>query len=282
LAERFHTVKNLVWGAVVGLITVIIQVIAGVERPLRLLIPALVVFVIVAVFLEWGPRLRIGSRLREAWGRAAAHLPYTVTIRRRHPVMVPEGEPGLWDFRRDAERAMIAMTATSQEMGQSIERAGKRVGVHTRRMVKAAQRRIGVEGVYKLAEASAKDINDHAVKMEELEGRFREQEASMAKNFTDWLRGNPDPEQVTATVAELQGLADVVAEARDATAAYRTSVQENRKQNTARPLNQATDRLSAVLTRVIEDYSLTEQFLRNPLGRTSRSQDRRNRRGQET
>jgi hypothetical protein len=128
------------------------------------------------------------GRLRRVSSGALARSPITVEVRRRvrtaGPVL-PEGERGLWDFRRDGDRAMAAMTTIANEMSGAMDKQTKRMNRHSRRMGRAAEHGVEVERAYALSESAAKDLNAHATRMEELEARLREQRVSMIQNYTD-------------------------------------------------------------------------------------------------
>ena len=262
---RTDLLRPFLWALVAGVAVAVIQVLAGVRKPLALLLPALGASIVVAIIVELWPRLELSRRLHSALSALAARSPIEVRIQRRPAPVVREGERGLWDFRRDGERAMNAMNDILTEMAREIAKAGKRLQRHTRRMSRATARGVNMERGYELAEQAAKEIERHAARMERSEVRYREQTGTMIRNFADWLQSDPDNAQVREWLMLLQGMADAAAEGRQGIEGYRESVRDLRNQNVSRPLNRATDRLIAVLTKVIEDVAATETFGRDPL-----------------
>lgn len=263
LRER---IRPLLWALVVGVTVAVIQAAAGVRNPLGLLLPALGVFVVVALVLEFWPwlRPRLARLLRVAMARSPIIV--EIRVRRRPKDTFPEGERGIWDFRRDGDRAMAAMSSLMQEMTVGTMKSSKEVARHARRMGKLVAGPFTSEQMHKRGQKAGRDIERHAVAMEGLETRYREQRESMIQNYADWFHSQPGEGPVAAWRAELQTLAGVIAESVVANTAYLDSVKALRGQNFNQPMNRATNRLVAVLTRMVENLTATEQFCRNPGG----------------
>jgi hypothetical protein len=257
--------RAVIWAVVAGIAVAVIQTLAGVTKPLHILVPALLTFVVVGILVEVWPFLHLRDRGRRAVAALAAHSPITIQ-RRQRPIetVIPEGARGLWDFRRDGERAMKQLAAIAQEMARSMTKNTKQLQRHTRRLTRAGRRGVDVEGFYALTEAVARDMNRHATIMDNLEARQRRQSSLLIENYRDFLRAHPPEEFVTQVKTELSTVADSLPSAIEATQGYRTSVQESRQQNINQPTNQATDRLVGIITRILENYATTEQFCRNP------------------
>jgi len=112
-------------------------------------------------------------------------------------------------------------------------------------------------------------MDRHAAKMERLETRYRESRVGMIRNYTDWLQGQPTDAQLGDWRSVLQGMGTSSKEAKRGAGAYRESVRELRRQNISRPMNQATDRLVAALTKLIENIAATERFCKERLAALS-------------
>lgn len=264
MAERsvWELARALLWAVVVGVAVAVMQVLAGEEEPLRIMVPALLVFVVVALLLELWPRYQWGSRIRNAFSSVAARSPIAIRIERRTRSASLEGERGLWDFKRDGDRAMQEVTVVMGEMTRAMQRATKKTHRNARRFVKATARGVDMEKAYSLGEKSAKDINAHAAKMEKLEARFRKARTTMLENYTSWRQGQPSDADLGSWTAALAATAESAREAREGSESYRDSVMALRKQNVSRPINQATDRLVATLKRLIENILALENFSR--------------------
>ncbi len=216
---------------------------------------------------EFWTRFDWGKRLRFLVSRIAERSPIIITIQRRPPATpLPPGERGLWDFLRDSERAMTQMNLILGEMTRSMQKAGQRAERYGGRMNRAAARHYDVERAYPIGERSAKAIREHAAHMESLEVRLRQEREQVIRDRTAWLRGQPPGTDVSTHLAGLRVMGEAAAGARTATQQYRESVRGLRQQNASQPINQATDYLDAVLTRVIENMEATERFCRNPTG----------------
>jgi hypothetical protein len=227
---------------------------AGLQGPIYYV----AVIVAAAILIPW---LIWGRRPRRAWAAFVAWLPFTIQRKRRQEVVTgPPGERGLWDFRRDGDRAMELMTALLLEMTASMEGHSKKLGRHGRRMDRQSRRNPSVERAYKLSERSASDIERHAVTMDSLETRYREATADMIQNFKDWLGGQPSGTDLTVWKTALRAMGVGAKEGVTGTKAYKKAVQGLRAQNTSQPINRATDHLVVVLDRIIKDMDAAARF----------------------
>jgi hypothetical protein len=82
----------------------------------------------------------------------------------------------------------------------------------------------------------------------------------MIQNYTDWLRGQPTDAQLDDWAANLQMMGEGSTAGRRSTEGFKQTVEGLRRENISRPMNQATDRLVAALTEVIQDIAATERF----------------------
>jgi hypothetical protein len=151
------------------------------------------------------------ARLGTAWDRLPVAFRSPV-VRKHPPPTKPQpasGPRGLWDFRRDADRAITTMTTILKKMAAEMNRSTKLNVKHARRMATAAQAAPSVEKSYKLASQTAADINRHAGVMEEFEAAYRKARVSMTQNYTDWFTGQGAGTDLNSWATALEGMAEV-------------------------------------------------------------------------
>ena len=207
----------------------------------------------------------VSQWVRSAWSGLASRSPIIVRVERRTRPTAPPGERGYWDFKRDGERALAAMVKVLDAMTAEGERNTKKTIRNTKRLKAAARRRnLSTKKAYALHERTAKDIDSYAARMERLEERYRKERVRMIENFLAWRATHTTEAELAKWRASLgiDALAASSTDAREATEGHRDSVREMRQQNVARPVNEATDRLVAVLTKQIENIEATEAFCR--------------------
>jgi hypothetical protein len=219
----------------------------------------------------WGVALLLilGSVVK--WSGLLDRLPFElrsplVKKRGRTPKPQPPVAPrGLWDYRRDADRAAALVNKTMEEMSVEMGRQTKRSTAHAKRMGTAAKGSVSVERAYELAAKAAADINKHAAAMERLEANHRSASNAMAQNFSAWLAGTPAGTDLSSWMTALRQIAQASRAGCASTDGYRQSVVALRRQNINQPLNQACERLSDVLGKIIENIRGTEQFAESSL-----------------
>lgn len=213
------------------------------------------------------------AQIRRALLVLVARFPIAIRIERRRRVPRPANatpaERGLWDFRRDGERARDAMTAILGEQFKLDTQYSKMVERHTKRMVKANEKGSAIEHVYELGQDYAKDVDSHTEKAERLEARFRTERIRMIDNFGAWIAGQPAETDMSGFIAELREMGTITTGARESVTGFRDTVRDLRKQNISQPVNAAMERLVAVLDRQIENLAAIEQFCLNPTGGTA-------------
>jgi hypothetical protein len=182
-------------------------------------------------------------------------------LKGRQPTSTPITAPrGMWDFRRDGDRASRKTNQILLEMGREVNRSTERTVANGKRMQDAAQRNLSVEAAYKLGSEAARDIGRHAVAMERLEVPYREALSSMTRNYMDWFRGQAPGTDLSDWAKMLDEIAIISRGGVASISGYRDSVKGLRDQNTSQPMNMACDRLMQVLTRVVENIESTEKF----------------------
>jgi hypothetical protein len=218
---------------------------------------------IVVPWLVWSPRAA-GTR---AWAKSL--IPFTVEIRRRSAVPIPQTERGLLDFKLDGERAMQAATMVLRKMAKAMGQSIKKIRRDTRRMERAREREISTRHAYSLTRRAARHIDRHATTMEALEAEYRAASESMIANFDAQLR-HPSGD-VRNLRHQLRQWRPLVSESRKNTEGYRDAVQGTRNLNMSRPVNQATEHLVEVLNRIIAVIAETETFFQQVAGRRRRA-----------
>jgi hypothetical protein len=205
--------------------------------------------------------------IRERWGRLPIEFRSPIIRKgppKPRPVLAPRG---MWDFRRDGDRAMNTMTATLKRIVVAMQRSTKRVNRHAKRMnAAAAKPNPSVEKGYKLGKAAAADMTRHAKTMEGLEATYRTARIVMTENFLEWFKGYPAGTDLSAWATNLREIAETSRASVEGIGANRQAAQTLRNQNINQPFNQATERQIAVLTWFIEDIENTEKFCQESLG----------------
>lgn len=184
--------------------------------------------------------------------RTPFRLQSPVVRRNPKPAQAPITDYGVLDFAVFWERSMADATRVITKMASAAGKYSAGVGKQTERI----QRIQGadLETRHRTLTRSAEPIAKQAAVLEQLERQYRVHTESIDHNGRLWL---------SATSEDLHGFAPSVVALKanievstESTRNWRSSVQGTRSMNIHQAINSATDRLLAVLDRIIEDNNM--------------------------
>lgn len=170
-------------------------------------------------------------------------------IRRRVKVMRPVTEQGFLDYEKQYYSALVALTKTVQGITKELEDHAPRLTARAQLMQQLQG--ASVDARLRNATVTARIINDHAARIERYEAPYREQSHAVGVNLVDLFQTMPiEQPEFTASIRRLR---DSTAESRAHTSDYRQSARGLRDLRTSGAINEATERLTAVLDRLLQD-----------------------------
>ena len=149
-------------------------------------------------FAEQGQR-------RGWWGAIRRHIPMDfhspVTIRLRS-IATAAPERGFIDFERAFMTGIADMTAILERMGQEMVRAGTRAQENARKML--AVQGAPIAKRQSVIDRIARDINAHAFRLSDLEGKYRRSSEQMRSNALNLIDTVPSTELRTMGARSLR------------------------------------------------------------------------------
>jgi len=166
------------------------------------------------------------------------------------PSVVPVDPPGLVDFQPDAERASKLFVRVLNKLNHDTSTLGKKLERGSRRMERAARRSPAAR--QRIANRAARNISKSASYIEKRLARLQALVMDMGRSHQGWMQMlafNTDEEReaagaLRATLVEAQQSTIFAA---DSVSGYRRTVRDMERQNLARSLRRASNRLGEAL-----------------------------------
>jgi hypothetical protein len=196
---------------------------------------------------------RIQLRLGDQFGALDQRLgrPRLIRTAKRQSTPPVEADKGFLDYERGYLAATQAATKTLNAIAAEMTLQSPKIVAQTART--QATQGTSVETRLRVANQTAKLIDRHAARFEGLEKTYRARSEAMSINLVDMLSTVP----ATGSLGEFPDVLEITqrqtAESRQSMAGYRDAVTKTRRMRVSQPLNQACDRLIAVLDRLLED-----------------------------
>jgi Zn-dependent M32 family carboxypeptidase len=233
----------------------ILAVWAGTRDPLTLLYLAFAAFVIVAIAFEV---------LQQPWGRRwIPHFPFDFRITMARKDAQPKPPPvaverGFLDYEMDAMRGINAANKLLGLIAKELARNTRDTTTSAARLsaLKGAPVEKRVRGAKKAADA----LSAHANRLGRLEMEYRAACHQMTSNFLHWIETAPEGNDFETFDRNLVELAEITKASRASTLAYRNSVHESRQLRVSQDVNGATDRVIAVVDKLVQDVESITKY----------------------
>lgn len=182
-----------------------------------------------------------------------AGLPFTVQVAWRGNLKAPRiaADKGFLDFEKSYLKATEDATKTLNAFAAEMNRQNPKLVAQTART--QTTQGASVETRLRVANETAQLIDRHAARFERLEKTYRAQCEGMSTNLVDMLSTAPASGGLGEFPNILAKAQEQTTTSRESMVSYREAVKQTRKMRVSQPLNQACDRLIAVLDRVVED-----------------------------